>query len=544
MTFGWTRKPKRRLGKTSLLLFIVLSTLVVLAIAAPVTVTKANNASYAGVLIRPYFENQNAPVTGCTLPCLTVDTQSTQPSGSSSFTLASAASMYLWSPQFGGSTTIGAGNWALDLWASATAYSNVPFTLANSQGSATPAGFQQQISINPSSYTPYESVDLGNVRFCADIACHSELYSWLESCASSPCNTATSAVFWVNLGSNTISANGGSITIYLCFLPTSVEFDGVYAGEIPTLSSSYAQYDNGANVFSLYFNGNTPVSSFVAYSGYTVSQVTGVAYGTGTASVIKVTGSAATNDAQFAYGSGVSNEGYIEEASWESETANNKGFLGLADSTNLGNIQNAIGVSAASGFTGEYITGGTVTSGTTVTGTYSQGAWLYGTMVYAGPTSTSYSAAASSSLYPGSLTTINGHPLGSAGTLYFAPMSHHTGTSTATYYYNWARLRLYPPNDVMPSVTPGALSSNKVSVSAYITGSTGTVVATVASNVQSPTMGTSTAEYEMNFGGSQVTIPANGYISIVIASSTPAYTVYWGAGQPTDFQVSFTTRTT
>jgi len=542
MTFGWTRKPKRRLGKTSLLLFIVLSTLVVLTLAGPVTVTKANDASYAGVLVRPYFEKQNAPVTGCTLPCLTVDTQPTQPLGSGSFTLASAASMYLWSPQFGSSTTIGAGNWALDLWASATAYSYVPIALTNSQGSATLAGFQQQISINPSSYTSYESSDLGNVRFCADTACHSELYSWLESCASSPCNSATSAVFWVNLGSNTISASGGSVTIYMCFLPTSVEFDGIYAGEIPTLSSSYAQYDNGANVFSLYFNGNTPVSSFVAYSGYTVSQVTGVAYGTGTASVIKVTGSAVTNDAQLAYDSGVSNEGYIEEASWESETANNKGFLGLADSTNLGNIQNAIGVSAASAFTGEYITGGTVTSGTTITGTYSQGAWLYGTMVYAGPTSTSYSAAASSSLYPGSLTTINGHPLGSASTLYFAPMSHHTGTSSATYYYNWARLRLYPPNGVMPSVSLSAVSPNSVFVSAYIMGSTGTIAATVATNVQSPTLGTSAAEYGMNFAGSMVTVPTNGYISIVVTASVEACTFYWGGGQPTNFQVSYTYR--
>ena len=240
----------------------------------------------------------------------------------------------------------------------------------------------------------------------------------------------------------------------------------------------------------------------------------------------------------------MSNAGYVEEVNWESESANNKGFLGLANSTNLGSIKNAIGVSAASGFTGEYITNGTVTSGTTVTGTYSEGAWLYGTMVYAGRASTSYSAAESSSLYPGSLTTINGHPLKSSSTLYFAPMSHHTGTSSVTYYYNWARVRLYPPNDVMPSVSLGAVSSNRVSISAYVTGSTGTTVATVASNVQSPAIGTSTAEYEMNFAGSQVTIPLDGYISIVITASTDTCTFYWGGGQPTNFQVSYTFRST
>jgi hypothetical protein len=542
MTSGWVWKQRRRLARTSLLFLIAVIALVTFASATTVTVTKANEASYGGYLVKGYYEDQNPPVTGCTLPCLTVDTQTAQPSGSGSFTLPNGASSYLWSPQITSATTISAGTWGLDFWASATAYSDVSITLTNNQVTATPTGFQQEIVVNPSSYTSYEASDLGNVRFCVDTSCHSMLYSWLESCASSPCNTATSAVFWVNLGSSTVSANGGSVTFYMCFLPITVKFDGVYAGEIPTLSSSYARYDNGASVFSLYFNGNTPVSSFVAYGGYTVSQVTGVAYGTGTANAIEVTGSAATKDAQFAYNTGVSNAGYVEEVSWESQTANNKGFLGLADSPNLGSIQNAIGVSADSAFTGEYITAGTVTSGTTVTGTYSKGAWLYGTMVYSGPTSTSYTAAESSSLYPGSLTAIGGHPLGTAGTLYFAPMSHHTGTSAATYYYNWARLRLYPPNDVMPSVSLGAVSSNRVSISAYVTGSTGAVVGTVASNVQSPNIGTSMAEYGMSFAGSQATVPSNGYISIVITGAVDACTFYWGGGQPTNFQVSYTDR--
>jgi len=109
MTFGWAKRPRRRLGKTSLLLFVTITSFLLFAFATPVTVTKANDASYAGTLIRPYFENANAPVTGCTAPCLTVDTQTTQPGTSNSFTLASAASMYLWSPQFTSATTAIAG---------------------------------------------------------------------------------------------------------------------------------------------------------------------------------------------------------------------------------------------------------------------------------------------------------------------------------------------------------------------------------------------------------------------------------------------------
>jgi hypothetical protein len=79
MTSGWVRNPRRRLAKTSLLIFIIISILTVVALAAPVTITKANDASYAGSLVRPYYEDQNAPVTGCTPPCLTVDTQTTEP---------------------------------------------------------------------------------------------------------------------------------------------------------------------------------------------------------------------------------------------------------------------------------------------------------------------------------------------------------------------------------------------------------------------------------------------------------------------------------
>jgi hypothetical protein len=66
----------------------------------------------------------------------------------------------------------------------------------------------------------------------------------------------------------------------------------------------------------------------------------------------------------------------------------------------------------------------------------------------------------------------------------------------------------------------------------------------VANSIQSPVLGTNAAQYTMNFAGSQVTIPSNGYISLVIVASTDTCTFYWGGAQPTDFQVSFTSRST
>ena len=131
----------------------------------------------------------------------------------------------------------------------------------------------------PRTNSAYEATNLGNVRFCADTVCNTPfLDAWLESC-SSTCSSAgsasTSATAWVKLTS-AIAANGGTLTIYMVFKSTSTQFDGNYWGEAPQLSSTYAQYDNGANVFAAYFNGDTATGDFTLYMGLTLGQVTGV----------------------------------------------------------------------------------------------------------------------------------------------------------------------------------------------------------------------------------------------------------------------------
>jgi hypothetical protein len=49
------------------------------ASATTVTIIDSSYADRGGFFLQPYFENLNAPVTGCTAPCLTVDTQTTEP---------------------------------------------------------------------------------------------------------------------------------------------------------------------------------------------------------------------------------------------------------------------------------------------------------------------------------------------------------------------------------------------------------------------------------------------------------------------------------
>ena len=127
-----------------------------------------------------------------------------------------------------------------------------PLAITNSQASATPANFQQMVTIDSASFTQYEASNLQNVEFFTGTG--TILASWLES---GNLNTAASTVYWINLGANTI-ATGGTLTIYMGFgSPTTSDFftnATGQVGEAPMLSPTYAEYDNGAVVFSTYFD--------------------------------------------------------------------------------------------------------------------------------------------------------------------------------------------------------------------------------------------------------------------------------------------------
>jgi hypothetical protein len=496
--------------------------LIIVGSATSVTITRVSKAQYGGYFISAYYENQNPPVTGCTLPCLTVDTQITQPASSNSFTLASGGSMYLWSPQFAGSTTINAGTWGLDFWATGLDY--VPVTITNNQGAATPNPFQVRITWNPSTYSGYEASNLGNVRFCSDIACTTMLNGWLESCTPSCSTSATSASAWVKLTS-AISASGGTLTIYMVFLSSATAFDGSHWGEAPSLSGTYGQYDNGANVFAFYDNfAGTSLSGkwtkIASASGVTFTVNNGLTVATST------TG---------AYGFVISAyQAYPEVA--ETYTLSGNSILGVSTSQAVNNF-----IAPYSGYSMDWYLnyddieaeGATSTQMAAPTeATFPTGIW----QVTWSATGTEYFLDGKGVGYTGANA---GNTIANYG-IYVGQSNGVIGGSV----FSWARTRAFPPSNVMPSVSLGTLTSNKVSVSAYITGSTGAVVATVANNIQSPALGTASAQYGMNFAGSQVTIPASGYISIVVTASADSCTFFWGGGQPTNFQVSYTFKST
>ena len=124
----------------------------------------------------------------------------------------------------------------------------ITLTISNNQNASTGDNFQQMITFNPSQYSAYEAHDLGNIRFYQG---STELNSWCESGCTSG---SQSAIFWVKLPGGI--AAYASTNVRMVFESKDTNYDGIYAGEAPQLSQTYAQYDNGANVFYIYTNFN------------------------------------------------------------------------------------------------------------------------------------------------------------------------------------------------------------------------------------------------------------------------------------------------
>ena len=124
---------------------------------------------------------------------------------------------------------------------SITAYT---ITITNSQANPTPSPFQQLLNLDLSSILSSSS-QLLNLQFCLDAQCNTPLYAWIESYNSNLSNV----YIWINLPTS-IPANS-SITIYM-FVRNSIQYP--YTGMRPDLSASYAQYDNGVDVFIDYWN--------------------------------------------------------------------------------------------------------------------------------------------------------------------------------------------------------------------------------------------------------------------------------------------------
>lgn len=127
----------------------------------------------------------------------------------------------------------------------------IPINISNRQNKATGV-YQQNITINSTSYASYINGNWTNVFF--QYGNGTRIDAWIESGAN---NDTNDTLVWVKLYSIPASS---SITIYMVTGPKSdnyLSWNG-YIGEAPEISLNkynvYGKYDNGARVFNMYQN--------------------------------------------------------------------------------------------------------------------------------------------------------------------------------------------------------------------------------------------------------------------------------------------------
>ncbi|MGP8057767.1 MAG: hypothetical protein ACLP9K_09240 [Nitrososphaerales archaeon] len=136
---------------------------------------------------------------------------------------------------------------------------SVPIALTNQESIATPAPFQQMITVDSAQFSSYEATNLQNIAFFYSNG--TIIPSWLESGNS---NAATGTVYWLRLADG-IPARS-SITIYMGFATTATNLmNNQVTGEAPDLGPA-GRYDDGNNVFLAYGDFALGLGSWTPYA--------------------------------------------------------------------------------------------------------------------------------------------------------------------------------------------------------------------------------------------------------------------------------------
>ena len=337
----------------------------------------------------------------------------------------------------------------------------VPVQLTNSQTSAVTGGTQVPLTVDWSSYSTYLNAQATNVVFF-DSAGH-PLNAWMETFVAT---SDVADLVWVQLNSTGIPALQAR-TIYMGFYSTSTNNFNPSGnwGEAPTITATYGLYDNGAQVFTFYDN----------FAGTTI----GSAWNT-----TKAAGDYSVDNGITIYSSPVPGAAFS-----------------LADQYTGPLIIDAYQVSTAGAWLGASFSNLQTTGSITLTSGVVQ--WVYppdGPDGYSGlciassgcapftpnPISTTLQV---DTLAVGSNTATEyqdyANPATVSGTISLTnypglPAVGYSPSDTLTAY--WFRLRVYPPNNVMPSVSFGStvtpLSAGDITPSSPTISSGGSVTLT------------------------------------------------------------------
>jgi len=314
----------------------------------------------------------------------------------------------------------------------------IPIILYNSQTQATPTPFQQMIQINETQ-TPFKNIILYNKTFADfDFIYQNEtvIPAWIES------NQSGKLTIWVKLAKRIPADN--STTIYLESagsknLLSSSGTTGI--GEAPQLSSTYAQYDDGASVFNFYDN-------FAGTSLNTSKWINNIANSGGTLTInngMSYTRPGSENNYPFIYSTSTFSAGVFETygdiPSGDAYNLYDLAPFGLSSSSSIndnGAFVGAFGsiyglMTATSSGSNNKVSG---LSG----GTYIWQVWIPSSSPSVIYGSQNYGTQISSSTEMPTL----------PQPIIFADQEN-TNINLGPFY--WVRVRAYPPNGVMPSVT-------------------------------------------------------------------------------------------
>ncbi|MEM3860622.1 MAG: hypothetical protein QW478_14715, partial [Candidatus Micrarchaeaceae archaeon] len=296
---------------------------------------------------------------------------------------------------------------------------------------------QQQVNITESTYSSYIAYNNNLANFEYFYANGTIIPAWIES------NSSGKLVTWVKIKNTTT-------TLYLGFaskttnLLSSSGTSGI--GEAPQLSSTYAQYDDGASVFPFYDNfkgtslNTTKWTNNIANVGGTLTINNGMSYTRGSSG----------NDGIFIYTNYNFSSGIFETYGAIPSGGSSGSFtfatFGLAKTSGysyvgVGDLNSVYGLSTTTSSNADNIVSG-----------LSGGTFIWQIFI----SSATPSTISASQNY--------GTQISSSADMPTLPLpimyqdQYNTGINLGPFY--WVRVRAYPPSGTMPSVTFGAVQSN------------------------------------------------------------------------------------
>ena len=404
----------------------------------------------------------------------------------------------------------------------------VAVNITNNQTTAIISPFQQMINITESSFGNYIVYNNNFANFEYFYANGTMIPAWIES------NSSGKLITWAKL--TPIILPNGKLTIYLGFankttnLLSSSGTTGI--GEAPQLSSTYAQYDDGASVFNNYWNfaGTSLPNGFTSvvgkYGSVTVNNGLNISLSSPAWGTYVISSST--------YASGNILDAYFES----SEPSTDKGSSGAT----LVWTGSSPGVTASYGIGWQSPTSTSVEQLETVTN-YEQGGATF-PFSYVGTTETFNNNMNVMSLYINSTGDLgnswyNYISLSASSTAQPIPNGYiMLQTTRRSQFVQWLRTRAYP-NGTMPSVSFGSVQQTYTPLTVSLSVNTTTLnYGQTFKLIGNVTGGTApyTYQWALNNSGTYQNITSatsNTYIPSILGAGTYKFNLYVKDSHPT-----------